>query len=134
MTGCVRIDPYAPAGKLSILFHVHPPAPPNSCCLVLLWNVRTLKNHAEAASDWGRLFPVPPTLTGYNVLIPAALQKLVDGTDRQIRIFKSGPASQMYLAQALLEKGHNVVLILPPSAALCLKAETRPARLTITQL
>ncbi len=65
---------------------------------------------------------MPPTLTGYNVLIPAALQKLVDGTDRQIRIFKSGPASQMYLAQALLEKGHNVVLILPPSADLPLYA------------
>jgi len=52
------------------------------------------------------------------VIIPQALQKLVSGSERQTRIFKSGPASQMYLAQALIEQGHNVVLVLPPSADL----------------
>ncbi|NCC59119.1 MAG: hypothetical protein EOM17_16110, partial [Synergistales bacterium] len=52
------------------------------------------------------------------MIIPQALQKLIDGAERQTRIFKSGPASQMYLAQALIEKGHNVVLVLPPSADL----------------
>lgn len=50
------------------------------------------------------------------MLIPPALRKLVDGAERQIRIFKSGPASQMCLAQSLLENGHNVVVVLPPSA------------------
>jgi transcription-repair coupling factor (superfamily II helicase) len=62
--------------------------------------------------------PFPPTRTGCSVIIPQALQKLVSGTERQTRIFKSGPASQMYLAQALIERGHNVVLVLPPSADL----------------
>ena len=52
------------------------------------------------------------------MIIPQALQKLVSGSERQTRIFKSGPASQMYLAQAMIEKGHNVVLVLPPSADL----------------
>ncbi len=61
-------------------------------------------------------------MTGLNVFIPSALQKLIDGVDRQLRIFKSGPASQMCLAQALLEKGHNVVVVLPPSADLPLYA------------
>jgi transcription-repair coupling factor (superfamily II helicase) len=56
------------------------------------------------------------------VLIPQALHKLIDGADRQVRIFKSGPASQMYLAQALLEKGISVVVVLPPTAELPLYA------------
>lgn len=61
---------------------------------------------------------MPLTRTGRHVIIPQALQKLIDGAERQTRIFKSGPASQMSLAQALIEKGHNVVLVLPPSADL----------------
>jgi len=56
------------------------------------------------------------------VITSPALQKLIGGADRLLRIFKSGPASQMYLAQALREKGHNVVVVLPPSADLPLYA------------
>lgn len=52
------------------------------------------------------------------MLIPAELQKLLSGPERVTRIFKSGPASQLYLAQMLLEQGRNVVVILPPSADL----------------
>ncbi len=50
------------------------------------------------------------------MFIPPALQKLVTGADRQQRIFKSGPAAQMYLAHAFMERGQNVVLVLPQSA------------------
>ncbi len=50
------------------------------------------------------------------MLIPSELQKFLSGPERLIRVFKSGPASQMYLAQTLLEQGKNVVLVLPPSA------------------
>lgn len=51
-------------------------------------------------------------------MIPSALQKFLDGNESQIRIFKSGPATQMYLAQTLMEDGYNVVVVLPPSAEL----------------
>ena len=46
------------------------------------------------------------------------LQKFLTGPDYQIRVFKSGPASQLRLAQHLLAKGRNVVLVLPSSADL----------------
>ncbi|NCD25370.1 MAG: transcription-repair coupling factor [Deltaproteobacteria bacterium] len=49
-------------------------------------------------------------------MIPPELQKLLSGPDRSIRVFKSGPASQVYLAQTLIDQGKNVVLVLPPSA------------------
>lgn len=48
----------------------------------------------------------------------AFLQKFLTGPDYQIRVFKSGPASQLRLAQHLLAKGRNVVLVLPSSADL----------------
>lgn len=54
----------------------------------------------------------------YHVLIPDSLRKFLSGPDHQIRIFKSGPASQLRLAQHLLEKGQNVVLVLPSGADL----------------
>jgi transcription-repair coupling factor (superfamily II helicase) len=73
---------------------------------------------AEAAPAREAAFPRSCNQTGRNVFIPPVLQKLVSGADRQVRIFKSGPASQMFLAQALIEKGLSVVVVLPPSADL----------------
>lgn len=51
--------------------------------------------------------------------IPSQILDLVK-SKQQLRIFKSGPATQMYLAQSLMAKGHNVVVVLPSSADLAL--------------
>lgn len=47
------------------------------------------------------------------VLLPPDLSKFFSGPDRVFRIFKSGPASQIFLAQFLMRQGRNVVIVVP---------------------
>ncbi|NLY41769.1 MAG: transcription-repair coupling factor [Desulfovibrionales bacterium] len=49
------------------------------------------------------------------MLIPPDIRGLLFGPEPSVRIFKSGPASQMYVAQALLDQGRDVVVIVPPT-------------------
>ena len=51
--------------------------------------------------------------SGCDVQLPKQLQEFLAGLGESLRVFKSGVASQAYVAQCLLARGKNVVVVVP---------------------
>ncbi|QJB57811.1 transcription-repair coupling factor [Pseudodesulfovibrio sp. zrk46] len=49
-------------------------------------------------------------------IFPGAINDFIEGKTNSVRVFKSGPATQAFVANSLLAHGHNAVIVVPGAA------------------
>lgn len=61
-------------------------------------------------------FYLPPSGLSKSLSLPDSISKLIDGSLDSLRVFKSGPATQAYIANMMLSKGKSAVIVVPGAA------------------